>query len=117
MEYSPLRDTNIDRTDKPEAFSKMSTLTMPFPQHHPGFHREFSWQQEARTPDVSRPRNDNDKIALPSIRQVRTLLRVLCFNKADCPNRRSLNFNYKYSRVDQRGRLLLHRLPLAQTRR
>ncbi|KAF7514747.1 hypothetical protein G7054_g15038 [Neopestalotiopsis clavispora] len=46
----------------------MSTLTMPIPHHHTGFHREFSWQ-EARPTDYSRPRHEPEKIALPSIRQ------------------------------------------------
>ncbi|KAK6081976.1 homeobox domain-containing protein [Seiridium cupressi] len=46
----------------------MSTLTMPFPHHHTGFHREFSWQ-EPRPSEFSRPRNEPEKIALPSIRQ------------------------------------------------
>ncbi|ORY69852.1 homeobox domain-containing protein [Pseudomassariella vexata] len=43
---------------------------MPAPHHaHPGFHREFAWQAARPSDPLHRPRNEPEKIALPSIRQ------------------------------------------------
>ncbi|KAK8113672.1 uncharacterized protein PG998_001838 [Apiospora kogelbergensis] len=47
----------------------MSTLTMPAPHQHTGFHREFAWQETRSTEPVHQSRNNMEKIALPSIRQ------------------------------------------------
>ncbi|KAK8082503.1 hypothetical protein PG996_001284 [Apiospora saccharicola] len=47
----------------------MSTLTMPAPQQHTGFHREFAWQETRSSEPVHQSRNNMKKIALPSIRQ------------------------------------------------
>lgn len=67
MEYSPPRLAEIKR---PGNFgSKMSTLTMPAPHHHAGFHREFAWQEPRPTELPQRSRHEVEKIALPSIRQ------------------------------------------------
>ncbi|KAI1854718.1 hypothetical protein JX266_000836 [Neoarthrinium moseri] len=47
----------------------MSTLTMPFPNPHTGFHREFAWQEPRPSEPMHRPRHEPEKVALPSIRQ------------------------------------------------
>lgn len=70
MEYSPSRLAETNRVDNLRVISKMSTLAMPAPYPHTGFHREFAWQQEARpTESLHRQRIDAERVALPSIRQ------------------------------------------------
>jgi hypothetical protein len=71
MEYSPSRLAQINRVDRSNLTNnKMSTLAMPLPHPHTGFHREFSWQEARPSGPSYRPVNEPDKIALPSIRQV-----------------------------------------------
>ncbi|KAI1492080.1 hypothetical protein F5X96DRAFT_429101 [Biscogniauxia mediterranea] len=70
MEYSPPRfaiRTLAERLSLDK--DKMSTLTMPSPHHHHlGFHRELSWLG-ARTEPTRRQLHDQERVALPSIRQ------------------------------------------------
>lgn len=84
MEYRSALAAQVQQTINTTEPRKMSTLTMPIPHHHTGFHREFSWQ-EARPTDYSRPRHEPEKIALPSIRQVGIFLCRTLRSKANDP--------------------------------
>lgn len=70
MEYSLSRLAQTNRVDTSQPTNKMSLLTMPLPNPHTGFHREFAWQDARSYEPAHRPRNEPEKIALPSIRQV-----------------------------------------------
>ncbi|KAI1501224.1 hypothetical protein F5X99DRAFT_205295 [Biscogniauxia marginata] len=70
MEYSPprLAIRSLSERLSPD-IHKMSTLTMPSPHHHHfGSHREFSWLG-ARPEPSRRQLYDQERVALPSIRQ------------------------------------------------
>lgn len=71
MENSPRGIENQDFShEQPDQNNKMSMIAMATPTPHAPFRRDF-WD-EARSTDYapSRPRFENDRIALPSIRQV-----------------------------------------------
>ncbi|KAI1335105.1 hypothetical protein F5Y15DRAFT_256439 [Xylariaceae sp. FL0016] len=69
MEYSHFHLPVKAARDPLPSNIKMSALTMPTPHyHHPGFNREFAWL-DTRPEPSHRQRNDQEKVALPSIRQ------------------------------------------------
>ncbi len=74
MEYSPSRTTDREH-GQPRQESKMSMLVMAQPVPHSAFKREFAWDESRHSDYASTRRpSDNERIALPSIRQVQPSL-------------------------------------------
>lgn len=71
MEYRPTGDNHFNPEE--EASSRRSpkmALTMAAPQHPSPFRRDTLWEQPRVSNLSVRPRSDEERVALPSIRQV-----------------------------------------------
>ncbi len=82
MEYSLARPIHLVSTQSQANKHKMSILAMAHPTLHAPFKRDYAWEDSRQSEYASRPRSE-DRIALPSIRQVRTYKGGLKDQKTD----------------------------------